>query len=55
MSVKDLEVVWIVGWLVGLWCDVGPETYGGPLAPRFCHLAIHHFCILSLVAWLSDI
>jgi hypothetical protein len=45
----------VVDLLEGLWCDVGPGTYGGPLAPQFCHLALHHFCILRLGAWLSDV
>ena len=37
-----------------LWCDVGPETHGGSLAVRCYHQAVRHFCILGMVAWLSD-
>ena len=43
-----------VGLQEGLWCDVGPETQGGSLALRLYHQAIHHLCILGMVAWLSD-
>ena len=34
--------------------EVGPETRGGPLALRRHRSADHLFCILSMVAWLSD-
>jgi len=33
---------------------MGPETQGGLLDLRLYHQAIHHFCILGMVAWLSD-
>jgi hypothetical protein len=39
--------------LVGLWCDVGSEAQGSPLALCLHHSAIRHFCIPSLVARLS--
>ena len=39
---------------MGLWYDVGPETQGGSLALCHYHQAIHHLCILDMVAWLSD-
>ena len=32
----------------GLWCDIGPETQGSPLALSLHHSALRHFCILSL-------
>jgi hypothetical protein len=35
-------------------CDLGPETQGGSLALCLYHWAIHYFCILGMVAWLSD-
>ena len=40
--------------VVGVRCDMGPETQGSPLALHFLSLAIHHFCILTSVTWLSD-
>jgi len=33
---------------------VGPETKGGPPALCRYHSVVHLFCILSMVAWLSD-
>jgi hypothetical protein len=43
-----------VGLWEGMWCSMGPETQGGSLALCLYHLTIHHFCVLSLVAQLSD-
>jgi len=43
-----------VGLWEGMWYSMGPETQGGPLALCHHHSTIHHFCILSLVAQLSD-
>ena len=33
---------------------MGPKTQGGPLTLHLLSLAIHQFCILTLVTWLSD-
>jgi len=38
-------------WACG---DMGPEIQGGSLALRCYHQAVRHFCILGMVAWLSD-
>jgi hypothetical protein len=38
----------------GLWGEVGLETQGGPLALCRHFSANHLFCILSMMAWLSD-
>ena len=43
-----------MGLQEGLWCDVGPETQGGSLALCCNHQAVHHFCTLGMVTWLSD-
>jgi hypothetical protein len=41
-------------FFVGLWEGMGPEAQGGPLDLCLHHLTIQHFCVLSLVAQLSD-
>ena len=46
----DVEVEEDSQSVVGLWCDMGPETQGGPLTLHLLSLTIHHFCILTLVA-----
>ena len=40
--------------IVGLWCDMGSEAQSGLLALCLHHSTIHHICIFSLVAQLSD-
>ena len=43
-----------MGLQEGLWCDVEPVTQSGSLDLRCYHQAVRHFCILGMVAWLSD-